>query len=272
MLSLEILHPSFTSITCHLLDRSHSIHVRYDRRNTRVEYTSRVPTERPTPPLSFMSYFQTLITLLTDDTPPPPSSNTRSSSRSTSNSLFTTAFPSSLPNVHIRARSPSRHSPARQPISSHLQTQSPFHSITRTLRSYVPSSIHIPIPSAAPSPPLVSRPVSFGRFSSDSGFDTTSSGLGLGLGDATRGRKLVSRQEFERDYEREGGEEDEYYAYGGHGYGYGYQQPPTSGLARTMTQNHPPGFNTHAVLDKSSGRTSGMDVIEWTKWDVLGDR
>lgn len=95
--------------------------------------------------------------------------------------------------------------------------------------------------------------------------DTT---LELGFGDDTRGRKPASRQEFERDYEREGGEGEEVYAYGGHGYGYGYQQPSTSGLARAMSQNPPPGFNTTAALDKSSG----MDVIEWAKWDVLGDR
>ena len=125
---------------------------------------------------------------------------------------------------------------------------------------------------AAPSPPLVSRPVSFGRFSSDSGIDsTTNSGLGLGFGDATRGRNPASRQEFERDYEREG-EED--YAYGDHAYGYGYQQPSTSGHARPTSQNRPHSFNTAVnssitALDKSSGRT---DVIEWAKWDVLGDR
>ena len=210
-----------------------------------------------------MPYF---LSLLTDDS---LSSNTPSSSRNTSNSLFA-AFPSSLPNVNIPTRSPSRHS-ARQPIPSHLQTQSPFHSLTRTLRSYVPSSIHIPIPSAAPSPPLVSRPVSFGRFSSDSGMDTTNSELGLGFGDPMRGRKPASRQEFEREYEREG-EED--YVYGGHEYGYGFQQPSTSSLAHPMPQNRPPGFNTTVnssitALDKSCGRT---DVIEWAKWDVLGDR
>jgi hypothetical protein len=187
-----------------------------------------------------MSYFQSLFSLLTDD--PPARSST-----STSNSIFA-------------ARSPSRHSPARQPIP-----QSPFHSLTRTLRSYVPSSIHIPIPSAAPSPPLVSRPVSFGRFSSDPGMN---SGLELGFGDAPRGRKPASRQEFERDYEREGAEGEDVYAYG---YGYGHQQPSTSGLARAMSQNPPPDFNTNSstnALDKSGG----TDVIEWAKWDVLGDR
>ena len=106
--------------------------------------------------------------------------------------------------------------------------------------------------------------------------DTTNSGLGLAFGDPTRGRKPVSRQEFERDYEREGGEGEDY-TYGGRGYGYGYQQPSTSGLAPSMTQNSPPGFNTTVnssitAPDKSSGRTGGMDVIEWAKWDVLGDR
>ena len=64
--------------------------------------------------------------------------------------------------------------------------------------------------------------------------------------------------------------------YGGHGYGYGYQQLPlsTPDLARVMTQNRPSEFNTTAITapDKSSGHTGGMDVIEWAKWDVLGDR
>ncbi|KAI0051493.1 hypothetical protein FA95DRAFT_1534680 [Auriscalpium vulgare] len=41
--------------------------------------------------------------------------------------------------------------------------------LSRTMRSYVPSSISIPIPSAAPSPPRVSLPVSFGSFMSPTG-------------------------------------------------------------------------------------------------------
>jgi hypothetical protein len=40
-------------------------------------------------------------------------------------------------------------------------------SFSRTVRNYVPSSI--PIPTAAPTPPRVSRPVSFGRFMSNDG-------------------------------------------------------------------------------------------------------
>ena len=42
----------------------------------------------------------------------------------------------------------------------------PLETFSRTIRNYVPSSI--PIPSAAPSPPRVSRPVSFGSFLSPS--------------------------------------------------------------------------------------------------------
>jgi hypothetical protein len=46
-----------------------------------------------------------------------------------------------------------------------LREQSTLESFSRTLRTYVPSSINIPVPRSAPSPPLVSRPVSFGSFS-----------------------------------------------------------------------------------------------------------
>ncbi|KAI8984805.1 hypothetical protein BD414DRAFT_66054 [Trametes punicea] len=48
----------------------------------------------------------------------------------------------------------SRHHPDREPTT--------LESFSRTIRNYVPSSI--PIPTAAPSPPRVSRPVSFGSF------------------------------------------------------------------------------------------------------------
>ncbi|KAH9853231.1 hypothetical protein C2E23DRAFT_884844 [Lenzites betulinus] len=50
------------------------------------------------------------------------------------------------------------------PRSQHLLDREPttLESFSRTIRNYVPSSI--PIPTAAPSPPRVSRPVSFGSF------------------------------------------------------------------------------------------------------------
>ncbi|THH09407.1 hypothetical protein EW146_g8694 [Bondarzewia mesenterica] len=55
----------------------------------------------------------------------------------------------------------------RVPILARQSTR--LENISRTMRNYVPSSISIPIPSAAPSPPRVSRPVSFGSFMSPSG-------------------------------------------------------------------------------------------------------
>jgi hypothetical protein len=156
-------------------------------------------------PFHPVAYFQSLLSLLTDDTPPPPSSNTRSSNFKFT---FAAAFPSSLSNVHIPTRSPSRHSPSRQPVPSRVRPHLHLH-LFHDLSVLAGSS-------------------------SDSGQPIPD----LGFGDATMGRKPASRQGFERDYEREG--EDDY-AYGGHGYGYGYQQP---GLARAMSQNRPPGFNT----------------------------
>jgi hypothetical protein len=41
-----------------------------------------------------------------------------------------------------------------------------FEGLSRTVRDYVPTSISIAIPSASPSPPRVSLPISFGRFMS----------------------------------------------------------------------------------------------------------
>ncbi|TFK53256.1 hypothetical protein OE88DRAFT_1696117 [Heliocybe sulcata] len=52
----------------------------------------------------------------------------------------------------------------RAPVMAREPTM--LESFSRTVRTYVPSSI--PIPSAAPSPPRVSRPVSFGSFMSSS--------------------------------------------------------------------------------------------------------
>ena len=72
-------------------------------------------------------------------------------------------------------------------------------SFSRTLRTYVPSSI--PIPTAAPSPPLVSRPLSFGSFMTgartgfspergtgrDLGSDDDDDGFALGMGGTRAG-------------------------------------------------------------------------------------
>ncbi|KAI9069024.1 hypothetical protein FKP32DRAFT_1641461, partial [Trametes sanguinea] len=64
----------------------------------------------------------------------------------------------------VLARSPrSRHA---HPNSDRDPSRSTLESFSRTIRHYVPSSI--PIPSAAPTPPRVSRPVSFGTLLSPS--------------------------------------------------------------------------------------------------------
>ena len=207
-----------------------------------------------------MLYFQTLLDRLTDN--PSSSPNTRTSSR---DPPIPMAYPTSST---THTPSPSR----RSLHSSSSQSPSTFHSLTRTLRSYVPSSIHIPIPSAAPSPPLVSRPVSFGRFSSDLSRTDPNSSLGLGLHrDPSTPSKVVSRQEFERDYEQEASEGDHYYPHGyryaqGH-YRYGQGHQHASGLARAMAENRPPGFHTPTF--HKPGTT---DLIEWARWDALGDR
>ena len=47
-----------------------------------------------------------------------------------------------------------------------IRQPSRLEGLSRTVRNYVPTSISIAIPSASPSPPRVSLPVSFGRFMS----------------------------------------------------------------------------------------------------------
>ncbi|KAF8622444.1 hypothetical protein AX15_007027 [Amanita polypyramis BW_CC] len=55
----------------------------------------------------------------------------------------------------------------RSPMLAREQTA--LESFSRTLRTYVPSTIPIPVPRSSPSPPRVSRPVSFGSFSASRG-------------------------------------------------------------------------------------------------------
>ncbi|KAF8952387.1 hypothetical protein BDZ97DRAFT_1930866 [Flammula alnicola] len=82
--------------------------------------------------------------------------------------------------------------------SRYNSSPSTLENLSRTIRGYVPSNVHIPIPIAAPSPPLVSRPVSFGLFS------------GSPAASQSR-RRVVSQQEYERDYERDAEDATDYY-------------------------------------------------------------
>lgn len=68
-----------------------------------------------------------------------------------------------------------------------IRQPSRLEGLSRTVRNYVPTSISIAIPSASPSPPRVSLPVSFGRFMSPThspapldGTGTDLRGLGVG--------------------------------------------------------------------------------------------
>jgi hypothetical protein len=69
------------------------------------------------------------------------------------------------PPLSLEDKGPVRTGHSRSPVLAREPTV--LQSLTRTIRNYVPSSVplSIPIPTAAPSPPAVSRPVSFGSFS-----------------------------------------------------------------------------------------------------------
>ena len=190
------------------------------------------------------------------------------------------------------------------PISPQRYSNSPpsstLENLSRTIRDYVPSSIHIPVPTAGPSPPLVSRPiVSYAQFS---GSPTTSAGQ---RSPTTPHKRTTSQQqEFEREYEREG----EF----GYGYGYGneYAQPqpqraemlvqsprvqhspppggfPGSGLAQAMRRGA--AGMTESFIGRGAGRgegriavpaskrtlvneKGGVDAISWSRWDFLNGR
>ncbi|KAF9445816.1 hypothetical protein P691DRAFT_784691 [Macrolepiota fuliginosa MF-IS2] len=71
-----------------------------------------------------------------------------------------------LPRSPTRLQSLSRTIKSYAPQSA-VSASAALRSSADALRTYVPSSIHIPVPIAAPSPPMVSRPLSFGRFSVD---------------------------------------------------------------------------------------------------------
>jgi len=193
-----------------------------------------------------------------------------------------------------------------QSLLASLTDNSPpsYRSTSRPLspiRDYVPSSIHIPVPTAAPSPPLISRPiVSYAQFSGS----LTTSTHQHSQPTQTHNRTPSQQQEFEREYER-GGEF-------GYGYGYGkeYAQPqpqrasmhvqasprsqqqplslPTSGgfsgsgLAQAMRRG------AAGVRGSFVGRGTGgadrmpaskriltkgrVDAISWARWDTLNGR
>ncbi|KAF8890452.1 hypothetical protein BD779DRAFT_1517758 [Infundibulicybe gibba] len=117
----------------------------------------------------------------------------------------------------------------RSPILAREPTM--LESFSRTVRNYVPSSI--PIPSAAPSPPLVSRP----RHDEFDG----------GNRRPIRGQRYGSSVDEEGEYSERG------YASG-------------SGLAQAMRRGHQDGTTSYPRVS-TSGRG---DPILWARWDSLG--
>ena len=191
-----------------------------------------------------------------------------------------------------RPLSPQRHSNSPSP--------STLENLSRRIRDYVPSSIHIPVPTAGPSPPLVSRPiVSFAQFS---GSPTTSAHQRSPT--SPHNRTTSQQQEFEREYEREG----EF----GYGYGYGneYTQPQPQRAAMLVQSPHvqhsppPPGVPglglaqamrrgaagmSESFIGRGVGRGEGrtaapaskralvnekgrVDAVSWARWDTLNGR
>lgn len=138
-----------------------------------------------------MSFFQAILTKLTD--------------------AATSSSPAPGPaNAHIRYPSSSSRSTSPGVASS------PFDSLSRTIRGYVPS--------AAPSAPRVSRPLSYAHFSGSPVASASQVAVPLYAADQARSSPRphapapVERQEFEREYERAGAGDDEsaYYGYGGY--------------------------------------------------------
>ena len=170
----------------------------------------------------WMPLFQSFLDKLTN------SSTLFDSYRDPSSRTSTLSPPPTVAPTFSHSRSHS--SSGSAPSSSRLDT------LSRTIRGYVPS-----LPSAGPSPPAVSRPVSFGRFSnanaSGSGYPQSSNAQTFNSHRRTQSHTQdFTPQEYERDYERYADEEgQEYYGYGG-----GYGSPPAPAYGRE--QHLSPGY------------------------------
>lgn len=163
-------------------------------------------------------------------------------------SLFLLSFMSHSDSFH---RSPTR----LQSISRTIKTYAPqsasaikssasaaIRSSADAIRTYVPSSIHIPVPSAGPSPPMVSRPLSYGRFSVDPD---------------------LSRQES--PYQQD----SQLFEYHGRHPHHEASAPPTrppSGVTRAL------GTDAGASYPRSSLEDTHADAIAWARWDILSHR
>lgn len=112
---------------------------------------------------------------------------------------------------------------------------------SRTVRNYVPTSI--PVPAAAPSPPRLSKPVSFGSFMAPPATSTVSS---------TNSNPLVAA--INRDQPtwrmRPGGQDD------------------PSAIFGTEDDDYETPFSTDQSLTTYPTAAEG-DAIMWSRWDTL---
>lgn len=109
------------------------------------------------------------------------------------------------------------------------------------LRTYVPSSIHIPVPSVGPSPPMVSRPLSYGRFSVD---------------------PELPRQDS--PYQQEDSMSFEYPRQ--HHEATALPSRPPSGVTRAL------GFDAMSSYPHYSSGNTHADAILWARWDTISHR
>ncbi|KAK2465840.1 hypothetical protein APHAL10511_001481 [Amanita phalloides] len=138
----------------------------------------------------------------------------------------------------------------RSPILAREQTA--LESFSRTLRTYVPSSIHIP--RAAPSPPLVSRPVSFGSFSASRDASDTSHVGGAQSRQDEGAARLHARASSQPTTRSSGLAQALLYRQGTVDYA------EYSGPAARGAMSYPGSEATHA------------EPIQWARWDKVNDR
>ena len=136
----------------------------------------------------------------------------------------------------------------------------PLEAFSRTIRNYVPSSI--PIPSAAPSPPRVSRPVSFGSF--------------LTTTQATSASVPPTARERDNDRKRRGSDASSAAAADSRGRWTGSGQRksepggemPVFSLDDDIPEDDPPEDGKLVTRYPGVGDT---EEVLWAGWDVLAD-
>ena len=155
---------------------------------------------------------------------------------------------------------------------------------SRTVRNYVPSSI--PIPTAAPSPPRVSRPVSFGSFMTNTtgrtrlptGHSNASINAGgadvheYGYGYGTRGSRQGRGPDYDYSVNRKNVDRD--HDYGRVPWSRDHHRDVIGMEDEEEAWRHGRGLRegSHAPVASRAYQSpddEGDDII-WARWDMLG--